>query len=151
MRLDKLHVDKFKNLVNFDIDFDQYQLTTVLIGENGTGKSNLLEALVLIFRNLHLGQKTEFGYKLDYICRGHNVHIDADPEAGVRHTLISVDEKAIGLKEFSSRWQEFLPNHVFAYYSGPTRRMEEHFDPHMKRFYDALLKSEGDDELANIF
>ncbi|MFZ2411069.1 MAG: AAA family ATPase, partial [Candidatus Methanoperedens sp.] len=146
MRLDKLHITKFKNLVEFDIDFDQEQLTTVLIGENGTGKSNLLEALVLIFRNLHLGRKSEFGYKLDYICRGHIVHVEAYQENVSRHTLITVDGKGMGLKEFSDRWQEFLPKHVFAYYSGPSRRLEEHFDPHMKLFYDALIDPERDDE-----
>jgi len=146
MRLDKLHIVNFKNLVNFDIDFDETQLTTVLIGENGTGKSNLTEALVLIFRNLHLGQKPEFGYTLDYLCRGHTVHVDADSATSQRHAQITVDGKRIGLKELSDRWQEFLPNHVFAYYSGPTRRLEEHFNPHMKRIYDALLESEGDEE-----
>ena len=52
MRLDRLRLTGFKNLTDFEIDFDQGELSTVLIGENGTGKSNVIEALVTIFRDL---------------------------------------------------------------------------------------------------
>ena len=38
MRVDFLEITDFKNLKNFRIDFDESQLTTVLIGQNGTGK-----------------------------------------------------------------------------------------------------------------
>ena len=54
MKLDKLWIKDFKNLKDFTIDFDVEQKTTVLIGHNGTGKSNLIEALVIIFRDLDL-------------------------------------------------------------------------------------------------
>ena len=56
MKLDKLWIKDFKNLKDFTIDFDEEQETTVLIGHNGTGKSNLIEALVIIFRDLDLGK-----------------------------------------------------------------------------------------------
>ena len=62
MRLDRLRLMGFKNLKNFEIDFDQGELSTVLIGENGTGKSNVIEALVTIFRDLDLGDLTPFPY-----------------------------------------------------------------------------------------
>ena len=39
MRIDKLAIKDFKNLRDFSIDFDEDQLTTVLIGQNGTGGS----------------------------------------------------------------------------------------------------------------
>ena len=66
MRLDKLWIKEFKNLRDFDIDFDEEQMTTVLIGHNGTGKSNLIEAIVIIFRDLDLGRPPEFSYNLTY-------------------------------------------------------------------------------------
>ncbi len=55
MKLRKLEISEFKNLRNFIIEFEQ-TLTTVLLGQNGTGKSNLLEALIIIFRDLDLGE-----------------------------------------------------------------------------------------------
>ena len=36
MRLDYVFIDGFKNLNGIEIDFDESQLFTVIIGENGT-------------------------------------------------------------------------------------------------------------------
>ena len=52
MKLRNLKIAQFKNLRNFEIDFGSQPFTTVLLGQNGTGKSNLLEALIIIFREL---------------------------------------------------------------------------------------------------
>jgi len=62
MRLDRVIVKEFKNLKNLDVDFDEDSPYTVLVGENGAGKSNLLEALTLIFRNLDLDVEAPFDY-----------------------------------------------------------------------------------------
>lgn len=80
LKLDKLWIGDFKNLTDITIDFDQTSLTTVLVGQNAAGKSNLIEALVLIFRDLNLGMDPEFSYRLDYICRNRRIQIDADPK-----------------------------------------------------------------------
>ena len=50
MRLLSLTLNNFKNLNNVSIDFNdgsplEAAITTVILGHNGTGKSNLLEAL----------------------------------------------------------------------------------------------------------
>ena len=58
MRIDRLKIDNFKNLKDFQIEIDETQLTSVFIGRNGAGKSNLLEAIVIIFRDLDLGVLT---------------------------------------------------------------------------------------------
>ena len=51
----------------------------MLVGRNGTGKSNLLEALTIIFGDLDLGTGPSFGCVLEYVCRGRKVRIDAIP------------------------------------------------------------------------
>lgn len=101
MRLDKLTIGsakespthQFKNLKNVTIDFDEEHWVTVVIGWNGTGKSNVLEALAIIFRDLITyptlsKEKKEkvplFAFKLAYrMGAGDNqkhIHIDADPD-----------------------------------------------------------------------
>ena len=51
MKVDKLYIrSRFKNLENVKVDFDENHLMTVVVGRNGSGKSNVLEALVSIFR-----------------------------------------------------------------------------------------------------
>lgn len=130
----------FKNLQDFEIDFDQSQLTTVLIGRNGSGKSNLIEALVRIFRDLDLGEKPAFTYQIRYKCKDKIIEIDANPTRKTGQTQIIADGKKISNKEFKSDKQEYLPKHVFAYYSGTSNRLEAYFDKHQKIFYDALLE-----------
>src|SRR6056297_2960565 len=75
MRIDRLYLKTFRNLVDFDVDFDQASSRQVIVGRNGVGKSNLLEAITRIFRDLDLEEQTVFAYEIDYICRGHAIRI----------------------------------------------------------------------------
>src|SRR6266699_4301029 len=97
MRLDRLRIPRYKNLRSFDINFDEKQPTTVLLGRNGTGKSNLVEAIVEIFRELELGSATAFAYTLQYVCRGRKIQIDADPARQSKRLEIAVDGKPLTL------------------------------------------------------
>ena len=159
MRIRELWIDSFKNLRDFHIRFGDH-LTTVLIGQNGTGKSNLLEALAIIFRDLDLETKNRgtmpFAYDMTYECRGHEIEVDGGAQA-VRarnpaqlplleqigkgreqsaRLRVKVNGRAITKSAFFRNKQQYLPKHVFGYYSGPTNRLAQHFDEHQKRFYD---------------
>lgn len=81
---------QFKNLKNVVIDFDEHEWITLVIGWNGTGKSNVLEALATLFREL-IGkpdnkgghgdpEKPSFSYILRYYCHDKEIEIDADPD-----------------------------------------------------------------------
>ena len=140
MRLDRLKIGRFKNLRDFSIDFDEQSPTTVLVGRNGTGKSNLLEALTIIFRDLDLGTDPSFDYALDYVCRGQRVRIEANPHG---QTTATVNGAAVPFKQVGQMDERrYLPNYVFGYYSGPSNRMEEHFNTHQERFYRSLLNGQ---------
>lgn len=143
MRLDRLKIENFKNLKDLEIDFDEKSLTTVLVGQNGTGKSNLIEALVIIFRDLDLNENPSFSYFLEYECRGHRVTIDADPDRSNKKVEVTVNGKPIPYSKMSSDvGRKYLPSNVFGYYSGPSNRLECHFEKHQERFYQALLKGQ---------
>lgn len=149
MRIDKLTIDSFKNLKNFYIDLDEKQLTSVLIGHNGAGKSNLLEALVIIFRDLDLkNMTTVFSYDITYRCTDHIIHICSDKEKS--SPQYEVDGKKVSKKAFYDMRTQVLPANVFAYYSGPSNRLEKHFEKHQDRFYRALLNGE-DEALRPLF
>ena len=67
MRLDKVYIDGFKNLKQLEVDFDERHLTTVLIGQNGAGKSNLIEALAIVFSHVDLRSAAlRFRYRITY-------------------------------------------------------------------------------------
>lgn len=75
MRIDRLFLDDYKNLVAFEVDFDETSARQVIVGRNGVGKSNLLEAITRIFRDLDLEEDSEFAYEIDYFCNGHFVRV----------------------------------------------------------------------------
>ncbi len=178
MKVDKLHIrSRFKNLDNVKVDFDEDHLMTVVVGRNGSGKSNVLEALVAIFRNLDLGEEPPFSYELVYQLGKPNqpserwleITIDADPARGtiakqyqvqVRDLLADdapdemSGEKSLGnaiafskVKRNKEGKAPYLPNYVFAYYSGPSDRLESYFRKHRTDFYRRLLNDKPDKKL----
>jgi ABC-type cobalamin/Fe3+-siderophores transport system ATPase subunit len=141
MKLDKLWIEDFKNLKDFSIDFDEKSSVTVVIGWNGTGKSNLFEALAIIFRDLDLERPTLFAYRIEYICYGNTVKIDNDPKRPARERL---KKEVTPLDPHAQRHDDkgelpHLPSYVFGYYSGPTHRLREHFLEHQRIYYNNLL------------
>jgi ABC-type multidrug transport system ATPase subunit len=151
MRIDYVQIEAFKNLIDFKIDIDENYMETILLGQNATGKSNFIEALVLIFKHLDLEKPRIFNYKIIYICRGQKVIMDFISEVN----KIEVDQIAISQTEFNRRKQELLPKNVFTYYSGVSNRLKEHFDQHQKRFYDKIIKpnvsKDEVDDLRRLF
>ncbi|PNQ68157.1 hypothetical protein C1141_07490, partial [Vibrio agarivorans] len=148
MKLDKLWISEFKNLKDIEIDFDQNELVTVVIGWNGAGKSNVIEALVIIFRDLDLHKAPSFSYKLEYLCRGNRIIVEAKETAVKKDqykVLVHVEgspEKVITDKYtdfFKDETRQFLPSNVFGYYSGPSDRLATHFYEHQRKFRDQLL------------
>lgn len=100
MRLDYLKIGsakdspthQFKNLKNVCIDFDEKEWITVVIGWNGTGKSNVLEALAVIFLDLlDLKQNPKFSYEIIYkIGKASNqktIKVVADPDSPPKEQL----------------------------------------------------------------
>ena len=139
MRLKTLHIEEFKNLRQFSMSFGDC-LTTVLVGPNGTGKSNVLEALIIIFRDLDLGDPPAFAYRLAYECKGATVHVDADPNRKPGAVRITINDAPVAPKNFARKGGgQHLPGYIFGYYSGPTNRMEAHFETHQKLFRAELL------------
>lgn len=188
MRLDKLTIGspkdipthQFKNLKDVCIDFDQDHWVTVVIGWNGTGKSNVLEALAIIFRDL-IGKKKapEFAYRLAYrMGTGddtRHIHIDADPDrakvpyvihvASTAEVRQAAEEQArlvfedpnpplpgsqIKFSSFVSEQVRYLPRYVFSYYSGESTRMHEVFRPYLEA-YDNKLRNGDDPGLKRLF
>ena len=72
MRLLKLKVKRYKNLKNIEIDFSNTDGKILLVGKNGSGKSNLLEVLSAIFSSVYNAENNvtpSFEYDLEYKIR----------------------------------------------------------------------------------
>ncbi len=148
MRIDKVYIENFKNLINFSIDLDESKMNTVLLGENASGKSNFLEALVIIFRDLDLKTPSPFNYRIDYQCKKKLLRVVGGPNtkggSQFYHRIkigkrIAYNPKAISKTEIYKNKDGYLPKYVFSYYSGLSNRLLEHFDKHQNKFYKDLL------------
>jgi predicted ATPase len=160
MQLRCLAIPNFRNLRGLVIDFATHLeprpgaastaapkaiRSHALIGQNGTGKSNLIEALITIFRDIDLDRDAAFNYTLEYEIRGHVVRIQADL-AKQRRPFVWVDGDRASQDYLNKndppdktprderRGPRLLPSHVFAYYSGRNERIEALFQDHQKRF-----------------
>lgn len=160
MQLRHLAIPNFRNLRGLVIDFATHLeprpgaagtaapkaiRSHALIGQNGTGKSNLIEALITIFRDVDLDRDAAFDYTLEYEIRGHVVRIQADL-AKQRRPFVWVDGDRVSQEYLNKndppdktprderRGPRLLPSHVFAYYSGRNERIEALFQDHQKRF-----------------
>ena len=151
MRLSSIEIDDWKNLKGLRLEFGQDSFTSVLVGRNATAKSNLLEALVIIFRDLDLGELPDFKYALEYTCRGHEVRVDADPSRTRGSVLkMTVDGRTISSTDFAGRARsDYLPSNVFVYYSGHSDRMLGHFSKHEEQF-DKSLRAGQDQALRPL-
>lgn len=141
MRLDKVYIDGFKNLKQLTVDFDENCLTTVVIGQNGAGKSNLIEAIINIFRWVDLRQhEPRFRYRVDYRIDGVKVTLSNLPD----EPAIAQDGEKVDRKDFEERKGELFPDLVFGYYSGGSRRLESLFDAHQRRYYEKTARQDNE-------
>ncbi len=147
MQLLRIRIPAFRNLRDLDIVFETHLQpiasapadappkpirSHALIGQNGTGKSNLIEALITIFRDVDLDREAAFDYTLEYSIRGRVVRIEADT-AKQKRPYVWVDGKGESQGHLLKN-RELLPTHVFAYYSGRNERIESLFEEHQRRF-----------------
>lgn len=111
MRLQHVHISDYKNLKDFTLTFDNDSFLDVFVGKNGTGKSNLFEALIEIFRHLNEfdsgGSEIDFDYSVTYEIEGKATSVEwANGDLKINDR----NRKTIGKTP--------VPDNVLVYYSG---------------------------------
>ena len=133
MNLKKLYLQQYKNLVDFTANFEAGKGLSILVGNNGSGKSNLLEVISGIFHDLFTW-KTKRKIKSDY-----SLMYDLD---GVECKLEQKDgclrcygPKYMGVRRFI---EHRAPNNVIGLYSGEEDRLwtlfyQEYYEAYVRR------------------
>jgi predicted ATP-dependent endonuclease of OLD family len=117
MKLLNLSIQGYKNLIDkskTNFDFTKCTNYVALIGLNGSGKSNVLEAISIIFSSLYHDTQTNFDYSVRYTL--------GTEEITVVNGLMTVNHKG---KINKPDQQSYLPENVIASYSGEELRMWE--------------------------
>lgn len=134
MRIDSLEIkSSWKNLEGFRIDFDPGRDVAIVIGKNGAAKSNLLEAIIKIFRDVDLKEPCSFSYVIKYVIEDKRILLRG--EVGKQPTA-EVDGNDVVLDQIRDQWS---PRHVVGYYSGVSDRFEELFAKHDLKARDSTL------------
>ena len=123
MQLISLWVEDFKNLKNFTINFENQENLSIIIGNNGSGKSNILELLSGIFAELYENKEfIESSYTLIYSINDKILEITKEYEDGEKDFTTY---KVNGITQNKSflRTQNLLPNNIIALYSGEDDRL----------------------------
>lgn len=111
MHLKSVYISQYKNLKDFTINFDGNSFIDVFVGKNGTGKSNLFEALIEIFRHLYEYDKDknecDFNYSISFESDGIETKV----------AWTSGEFKINGRKRKTIS-KTPLPDNVLIYYSG---------------------------------
>lgn len=133
MKLKKLHIQEYKNLVDFTVNFEAENGLSILVGNNGSGKSNLLEAISGIFHDLFISKskrKIKCNYSLVYDLEG--VECKLEQKGG---KLRCYGPKRMGIKKFV---ESMAPNNVVGLYSGEEDRLwtlfyQEYYEAYVRR------------------
>jgi energy-coupling factor transporter ATP-binding protein EcfA2 len=165
MKIKKLWVSKYKNIENIDLEFKS-DLITLMVGKNGLGKSNLIEVLALIFRDLDLLNKIEefqswaysedyFEYEIQYECYNDELHIELKKDffaIKIRPKNSNEDSAytELDFKDFiKHRKEKFLPKYIVGYYSGENKRIRDIIKKHEQITFEELKKFSINNDLSD--
>lgn len=134
-RLEKLYIENFKNLKQQTFDFTNHNGLTLLIGNNSSGKSNLIEAICGVFYSLY--EKYEWRkqrckaipnkFEVEYTCGTFKNKIKVDTTSYQAYNNLLSYDNSIATPD--------LPSRVVAIYSGEEDRLKQHyFDPFLKKY-----------------
>ena len=142
MRINRLIIKGYRNLTDINITFPNSNMIA-FIGNNGSGKSNLLELIAQVFayaknyltkgKNYPLAEELE-KCEIDYIYNGEQYALKFDSGSILFvHNLAEIVKK--------SEIENILPKSIFLYYSGETKRLAEIESRTIDEKYGNALKS----------
>ncbi len=147
--LKQLHIEKYKLFHDFTIDFAQTNIS-IFIGENGNGKSTLIEYLTKVFaylfvkaegRNLLDGIYTLGSFVLEYSLVNENstINIKIENESSVFAPIMS-----IGGNELKKINKTYLPKNIIISYSGITRELQNVVENYFEMPFVKRIIQDGD-------
>jgi len=127
MRLKSLYIKDYKNIKDQIFDLNSHDGLSLLIGNNGCGKSNILECISSIFYNLYQGSSSfETDFAISYQMYDDSV-FEIKYEGG---KLIQNPHQGVQ-----------LPKRVIAIYSGEEQRMwEKYYVPLYSKYIKEIQK-----------
>ena len=147
IELTKLKIlSDFKNLKGLDINFKHGLDTYVLIGNNGSGKSSILEALSYIFGWLYNPEGIiSFDFGLTYKIDGYRIVVSR--RNGIVKTRVNGSE--VGHDVIRAN---YLPSRIICNYSGEDNRMwEDYYKEPYEKYMESVRTAVAPERLSMVY
>ncbi|MCI9016237.1 MAG: AAA family ATPase [Clostridia bacterium] len=133
MKLLKLWINNYKNLTNLTIDFEKSNGLSIFVGNNGTGKSNIIECLSEIFNCLYNNKISKIEYELTYSLNDNIITI-----INKKRRLVKKNGKVIS--RYLLERDNLLPTNIITMYSGEDERLyRKYYYSNEKHKHDRLI------------
>lgn len=151
MKLRRLQIEGYKNVCSCDIEFSESPLIHAVIGSNGSGKSNLIEAIIQILIGCYFKKAPPFNFRFEFEAQ--NLAVVLQREG--RQTSVTVDRDRIPMDHFASRLRDgpaqvFYPELTFVYYSGECQRVQK-LVTRYHRHFQSLTRNPETDRFRPLF
>ncbi len=134
MKIEYLFIDGYKNLSNFEAFFEKGSPINAIIGNNGSGKSNILEALATIFSKIMVSDEAP-NFTFDIVYSVYDNRIRVENRKG--NLVITKNDELVSKKKYRS----LMPITVFLYYAGETKRLKDISENIVDKTFEYGVKS----------
>lgn len=136
MKIKHLKINGYKNLHDIQLCLNETSAVTAIIGNNGSGKSNILEAIVRIFASIKEDLPESFDYEIQYVM-DENEYVMSQSNSEM--TCLK-NGKKIAKRNLATA----VPSTIFLYYCGETTRIKRLSARFVDTAFEKSLKSDGE-------
>jgi len=151
MKLKRLWIKDYKNLRNCEVEFPQHHLLNAVIGSNGSGKSNIVEAMLHILIGVYFNRPPPFDFHFEFEAQNRHVSLRGED----RKLSVAVDGEKKPLKHFAKRLRDgeaqvYYPELTLVYYSGECQRVNQ-LIARYRRHFERLTREPESDRYRPLF
>ncbi len=147
MLIKKINIKQYKNLKDCEIEVKNDQQVLSFIGTNGSGKSNLLEAISILFKDAFIPKSVESKREQYQISLSYNTYADETKliELSTKNTKVSCKRGMEAILPSSFRTEQILPKRIVAIYSGEADRLKntaykEIYNDYIKKIKESFIE-----------
>ena len=141
MKIKSLYIDGYKNLHNVEFFFEEGSTVNAIIGNNGSGKSNVIEALTIIFAAKYNNEPVSFKFDIVYLVN--------DAEYQISNKKGDIFLK-MGKSISKGEQAKCLPRGLFLYYCGETNRLKSIALTYVDKAFAKALKNNNETAIKYI-
>lgn len=134
MKINYIYLDGYKNLNKVELYFDKESSVNALIGNNGSGKSNVIEALTRVFSAIYNDSFVDFVYEIHYTVLDNEIVL-----SNKKKTVFLKNNRPVKKTEKES----FLPRSIYLYYCGETDRLKKLASDCYDKKFEKAIKTDG--------